>query len=47
VPVYPPIPGTYASPTPTELAAFGIGSAHAQDDDDEEANDDEETEDDE
>jgi hypothetical protein len=57
VPVYPPILDPYASLTPTELAAFGIGPAHAPDDDDndddddeeeeEEANDDEETKDDE
>jgi hypothetical protein len=50
VPIYPPVPNPYASLTPTELAAFGIGPTRApddDDDDDEEANDDEETEDDE
>jgi hypothetical protein len=53
-PVYPPVLDPYASLTPNELAAFGIGPSHApagnDDDDDgdeEEANDDEETEDDE
>jgi hypothetical protein len=46
--VFPPIPDSYASLTPAELAAFGIGPAHVSDDDDEEqADDDEETEDDE
>jgi hypothetical protein len=49
--VFPPIPGPYASLTPAELAAFGIGPARAPDDDDDEeeeaANNDEETEDDE
>jgi hypothetical protein len=47
VPVFPPIPDPYASPTPAELAAFGIGLARAPDDDnddEEEANDDEEME---
>jgi hypothetical protein len=53
VPVYPPITDPYASLTPTELAAFGIGPSYAptgSDDDDEDeeaANDNEETEDDE
>jgi hypothetical protein len=47
VPIFPPIPDPYASLTPVELAAFGIGLAHVSDDDDEEqAGDDEETEDD-
>jgi hypothetical protein len=54
VPVYPPIPDPYASLTPAELAAFGIGPSCApagsdddDDDEEEEANDDKETEDDE
>jgi hypothetical protein len=53
VPVFPPIPDPYASLTPTELVAFGIGPSRApagynDDDDEEEAGDDvEETEDDE
>jgi hypothetical protein len=53
VPVFPLIPDPYASLTPVELAAFGIGPSHAparydDDDDDEQAGDDEEeTEDDE
>jgi hypothetical protein len=53
VPIFPPIPDPYASLTPAELAAFGIGPSHApagydDDDDDEEASDDdEETKDDE
>jgi hypothetical protein len=51
VPVFPLIPDPYASLTPVELAAFGIGPSHAParyDDDDEEASDDdEENEDDE
>jgi hypothetical protein len=48
VPAFPPIPDPYASLSPTELAAFGIGPAHVFDDDNEEqAGDDEETEDDE
>jgi hypothetical protein len=45
-PVFPPIPDLYASLTPAELAAFGIGPARAPDDDDEEeeaTNNDEET----
>jgi hypothetical protein len=47
VPIFLPIPDPYASLTPVELAAFGIGPAHVSDDDDEEqAGDDEETEDD-
>jgi hypothetical protein len=49
MPVYPPVPDPYASLTPTELAAFGLGPSHApasSDDDEEEANDDEEMEDD-
>jgi hypothetical protein len=52
--IYPYVPDPYASLTPTELAAFGIGPSHvpttSDDDDDgdeEAANDDEETEDDE
>jgi hypothetical protein len=51
VPVYPPVPDPYASLTPAELAAFGIGpsraSANYNDDiDDEEVdNMEEETED--
>jgi hypothetical protein len=48
--VYPPIPKPYASLTPAELPAFGIGPARApdnnDDDDEEAANNDEETEDD-
>jgi hypothetical protein len=54
VPVYPPVTDPYASLTPTELAAFGVGPSYApagsDDDDDEEeeaAIDDEETKDDE
>jgi hypothetical protein len=50
VPVFPPIPGPYASLTPAELAAFGISLARAPDDDDDEeeaTNDGEEVEDDE
>jgi hypothetical protein len=50
VPVLPPVPDPYASLTPTELAAFGIGPARVdddEDDDDEEVRDDEEMEDDE
>jgi hypothetical protein len=49
VPVYPPpVPDPYASLTPAELAAFGIGPAQVDnDDDDDEVRDDEETEDDE
>jgi hypothetical protein len=46
--IYPPIPDAYASPTLTELAAFGTGLSRAPadyDDDEEVANDDEETED--
>jgi hypothetical protein len=54
-PVYPTVPNPYASLTPDELAAFGIGPSCApttgsddDDDGDEEAtNDDKETEDDE
>jgi hypothetical protein len=51
-PVYPPIHDPYASLTPAELAAFGVGPSHASTidgygADDDEANDDEETEDDE
>jgi hypothetical protein len=48
VPIYAPIPDTYASLTPVELAAFAIGPTRApvdNDDDEEEANDDGETED--
>jgi hypothetical protein len=49
VSAFPPVPDPYDSLTPTELAAFGIGPAHAPDDngddDEEEANDDEEMED--
>jgi hypothetical protein len=54
VPVFPPVPDPYASLTPAELAAFGIGPSHPptgydDDDDDEEdtSDNDEETEDDE
>jgi hypothetical protein len=54
VPVYPHIPDPYASLTPAELIALGVGPSYApacsddnNDDDEEEANDDEETEDDE
>jgi hypothetical protein len=54
VPVFPPVPDPYASLTPAELAAFGIGPSHpptGYDDDEEEEEDtgdnDEETEDDE
>jgi hypothetical protein len=53
IPVYPPVADPYASLTPAELAAFGIGPSHplvSYDDDDEDeeaANDKEETEDDE
>jgi hypothetical protein len=54
VPVYPPVDDPYASLTPAELAAFGIGPTRAPDDDDDDddeeeeaANDDEEMEDDE
>jgi hypothetical protein len=45
----PPVPDPYASLTPAELAAFGIGPARVDndDDDDDEVRDDEETEDDE
>jgi hypothetical protein len=47
VPIFPPIPDPYASLTPVELAAFGIGLAHVSDDNNEEQDgDDEETEDD-
>jgi hypothetical protein len=49
VPIFPLVPDPYASLTPIELAAFGVGPARAPDDDDEEeeaANDDEETKDD-
>jgi hypothetical protein len=46
--VFLPVPDPYASLTPAELAAFGIGPAHVFDDDDEEqTGDDEETENDE
>jgi hypothetical protein len=51
VPVYPPITDPYASPTPTEFFAFGVGPSYAptgsddDDEDDEIANDEEETED--
>jgi hypothetical protein len=48
--VYPPVPDPYASLTPTELAAFGIGPSRSpvdSDDEEEEANDDEGMEDDE
>jgi hypothetical protein len=50
--VYPPVTNPYASLTPAELAAFGVGPSYApagsddDDDDEDEANDDEETEDD-
>jgi hypothetical protein len=52
LPIYPLDTDPYASLTPTELAAFGIGPSYApacsdDDDDEEEANDDEEMEDDE
>jgi hypothetical protein len=54
VPVYPSVIAPYASLTPAELSAFGVGPSYAptdsDDDDDEEeeaTNDDEETEDDE
>jgi hypothetical protein len=49
VPVFPLIPDPYSSLTPTELAAFGIGSVRVSlnDDDEAQAVDDEETEDDE
>jgi hypothetical protein len=48
VPTFPPVHDPYASLTPVELAAFGIGPIQVVDDDDEEeANDDEEMEDDE
>jgi hypothetical protein len=51
VPVYPPVPDSYASLTPAELAAFGIGHTRVDDNDDddeeEEVSDEEETEDDE
>jgi hypothetical protein len=50
IPIFPPIPAPYASLTPAELAAFGIGPAHVDDDDndgDDEANDNKEMEDDE
>jgi hypothetical protein len=51
VPIYPPVLDPYASLTPVELAAFGIGPSRAptdyDDEDEEAANDDEETEDDE
>jgi hypothetical protein len=48
VPIFLPIPDPYASLTPIELAAFGIGPSHApagyddEDDDKEADNDDEE-----
>jgi hypothetical protein len=51
--VYPPVTDPYASLTPAELAAFGVGPSYARagsddDNEDEEAtNNDEETEDDE
>jgi hypothetical protein len=41
VPVFSPVLDPYASLTPAELAAFGIGPAHVFDDDDEEMEDDE------
>jgi hypothetical protein len=52
VPVYPPVDDPYASLTPVELAAFGMGPSRAPaaaDDDEKEeaANDNEEMEDDE
>jgi hypothetical protein len=49
VPVFPPVLNPYASLTPAELAAFGIGPARVNDDDEEEdaADDNEETMDDE
>jgi hypothetical protein len=49
VPVFPPVPDPYASLTPAELAAFGIGPARVSDDDNDgdQADDDEEMEDDE
>jgi hypothetical protein len=45
VPVFPPVPGPYGSLTPTELATFGIGPAHASlnDDDEVQVDDEEET----
>jgi hypothetical protein len=46
VPIYPPIPDPYASLTPAKLAAFGISSTHAPDEEEEAANNDKETEDD-
>jgi hypothetical protein len=47
-PVFPPVLDPYASLTPAELVAFGIGHAHVSNDDyEEQAGDDEETEDDE
>jgi hypothetical protein len=47
VPVFLPVPDPYGSPTPTELAAFGIDPARVSSNDDDEAQvaDDEETED--
>jgi hypothetical protein len=36
VPVFPPVPTPYASPTPAELTAFSISPAHISDDNDEE-----------
>jgi hypothetical protein len=44
VPIFPPVPGPYASLTPAELASFDIGPAHVDGDDDDDANDDEEIE---
>jgi hypothetical protein len=40
VPIYPPVTDPYASLTPVELAAFGIGPARALDNDDNDDDDD-------
>jgi hypothetical protein len=40
--IYPLVEDPYASLTPAELAAFGIGPARAPDDDNDDDNDDEE-----
>jgi hypothetical protein len=42
VTVYPPVPNPYASMTPAELAAIGIGPSHAPADSDDDDDDDEE-----